>query len=310
MFRYLLPLFFIIPLLAQPFPARGAATPPVAILVDGFGDCCTNQMGFMISGLKNLGVQFPAVAMRNLSGNANSDYTVPWNSMSGMDQGFSVNMNLMSYLKKPDDILSGAMSVMNAVNNPQQALLDNAPMIMEKVRKGTDKKFQEEVAAYLNSLPADQPVILIGHSFGADSITKVISNTDKSIMLVAVLDPVGAGGVRKLVKNREIPGHVKYFYNRWQETKPFPFDLGSSGVFNNCHAQTCDQKDRSDGSQGRADHETLPSQEDVQDEIVAIAASLLKGATPVAPPKSEAAPAPDKKEAVKDMLKKLPGLSW
>jgi hypothetical protein len=228
MLRYLIPILVLLPLLMPINSAQSAGNPPVAILVDGFGDCCTNRMGFLIQGLKKLGVEFPALKMRGLSGQNNSDYTVPWNSMSAMDQGFAVNMDLMSYLKKPDDLLGGAMSAMNALKNPQQMLLEQAPTIMDKVRKGTDKKFQSEVVSYLNSLPADQPVILIGHSFGADSITKVLEKSSKPILLVAVLDPVGAGGVRKLAKNREIPKHVKYFYNRWQETKPFPFDLGSS----------------------------------------------------------------------------------
>jgi hypothetical protein len=80
-------------------------------------------------------------------------------------------------------------------------------------------------------------------------------------------------------------------------------------MYKNCHAETCDQKDRSRSANGSADHVTLPSQEDVQDEIVTIARSLLKGTAPTASV-SEPVQSGKKADAVKGILNKLPGLSW
>ncbi|MEK9627490.1 MAG: hypothetical protein VW455_00560 [Nitrospinota bacterium] len=77
-----------------------AAEPPVVILVDGFGDCCANRMHRLIDGLRIMDVEFPALKARGLKGDIYSDYTVPWNSFSGMDQGFNVDLNPQSHVQQ------------------------------------------------------------------------------------------------------------------------------------------------------------------------------------------------------------------
>jgi hypothetical protein len=68
------------------------------ILVDGFGDCCTNRMHRLIDWLRGLGVEFPAIQARGLSGGDYTDFTVPWNSFSSMNQGFSVDLDPQTHM--------------------------------------------------------------------------------------------------------------------------------------------------------------------------------------------------------------------
>jgi hypothetical protein len=70
-----------------------ASEPHVANLVDGFGDCFTNRMHQLIDGLRGLGVEFPEIQARGLSGDDYTGFTVPWNSFSDKNQGFSVDLD-------------------------------------------------------------------------------------------------------------------------------------------------------------------------------------------------------------------------
>lgn len=72
-------------------------------------------------------------------------------------------------------------------------------------------------------------IMLIGHSYGGDSLLKVVNNLNglRQIDLLATLDPVSRGGVRQTLQNPS--SNVDYFFNRWQEIVPFPIDFPMSG---------------------------------------------------------------------------------
>jgi hypothetical protein len=260
-------------------PAK-ASEPPVAILVDGFGDCCVNRMHRLIDGLRDLGVEFPAIQARGLTGSDYKDYTVPWNSFSGINQGFSVDMNPQTYVQQaikeaassPESgsLLGGFSNLANiqdSLANPN--IIEK---VMQKVRKGTDSQFIEEVSAFVNALPKETKVILIGHSFGADSIMEVAPKIEHKVLFLGAIDAVGSGGQRSLNRKRKVPGNVEYFYNRWQNDGVFPFDYRKSGSFKNCNASVkCDQGE----SSSDVGHVDLPATDALQREILAIIKGLL-----------------------------------
>jgi len=94
----------------------------------------------------------------------------------------------------------------------------------------TDESFVNSLSNKLeNEYDDADTIILIGHSFGGDSLLKVANRLQgvRQIDVLATLDPVGRGGIRGNLPN---PGNnVKYFFNRWQDILPFPFDFSTSG---------------------------------------------------------------------------------
>jgi hypothetical protein len=94
----------------------------------------------------------------------------------------------------------------------------------------TDESFVDALSSKLqNEYDDDDTIILIGHSFGGDSLLKVANRLEgvRQVDLLATLDPVGFGGFRGDLPN---PGsNVKYFFNRWQDILPFPFDFSTTG---------------------------------------------------------------------------------
>lgn len=285
-----------------------ASEPPVAILVDGFGDCCVNRMHRLIDGLKKLGVEFPAIQARGLSGRDYTDYTVPWNSFSGMDQGFSVDMDPKTYIQQAiqeaasspgsGSLLGGFTSLANI----QNSLADPNVIgkVMQKVRKGTDSQFVEEVTAFVKALPKDRRVILIGHSFGADSIMEVAPKLEHNILFLGALDVVGSAGQRSLNRKRKVSANVEYFYNRWQKNGVFPFDYKKSGSFKDCRASVkCDQNILN----ANAGHVDLPSADAIQTEILEIIKRLLVGGVST---KGEASASENKGVKPTDILESTP----
>lgn len=109
--------------------------------------------------------------------------------------------------------------------------------------------FARELKQFARELPAGTPLILIGHSFGGDSIIRALpwlEGTGAQILFVGVLDPVGFGGQRALSvryyeEQEKVSQHVRYFFNRWQNNTQWPIDTGSSGNISNCKARQCDQ---------------------------------------------------------------------
>jgi hypothetical protein len=285
-----------------------ASEPPVAILVDGFGDCCTNRMHRLIDGLRNLGVEFPAIQARGLSGGDYTDFTVPWNSFSGTNQGFSVDLEPQTYVQQaikeaassPESgsLLGGFSNLANiqdSLANPN--IIEK---VMQKVRKGSDSQFVEEVSAFVNALPKDRKVILIGHSFGADSVMEVAPKLQHSILFLGAIDAVGSAGQRSINVKRKVSANVEYFYNRWQNDKVFPFDYRKSGSFKNCSASLkCDQRE----SSSDVGHVDLPATDALQVEILGIIKELL-GEKPTTNSVSSQPPEKDVKPA--DLLDSMP----
>lgn len=104
-----------------------------------------------------------------------------------------------------------------------------------------DSAFLQEGADFINNkLDRSRPLILIGHSFGGDSVLKLLPRINRQIQFVAVIDPVRTGGFRVPLTNLRVPSNVEYFYNRWQENMPFPNDFKTSGSIS-CRAKQCDQ---------------------------------------------------------------------
>jgi pimeloyl-ACP methyl ester carboxylesterase len=69
---------------------------------------------------------------------------------------------------------------------------------MQKVRKGSDSQFVEEVSAFINALPKDRKVILVGNSFGVDSIMEAAPKLQHSVLFLGAIDAVGSAGQRIL----------------------------------------------------------------------------------------------------------------
>ncbi|MBF0298933.1 MAG: alpha/beta hydrolase, partial [Oligoflexia bacterium] len=88
------------------------------------------------------------------------------------------------------------------------------------------KQMKEEV---LPLIPANRPIILVGHSFGGDSAAKIAQkNTNRKFALVATLDPVELGGLRC---RRTITSNVLNYHNRWtgNSTLGIPVNASASG---------------------------------------------------------------------------------
>lgn len=98
---------------------------------------------------------------------------------------------------------------------------------------GTDTHIINQISEYLSGKPADQPVILMGHSFGADSILKYLMTATGSthpIDVVVSLDAVESGGARST--DHAIPPDVRYFYNRWQTNQTPGFVVPDVALIN------------------------------------------------------------------------------
>ena len=81
-----------------------------------------------------------------------------------------------------------------------------------------DRDFLHQASDFINNqLDPNRPLILIGHSYGGDSIISLLPRIDRRIQFVGVIDPTAAGGFREPITRRTIPSNVDYFFNRWQE---------------------------------------------------------------------------------------------
>ena len=109
------------------------------------------------------------------------------------------------------------------------------------------RRFVKTGTKYLSSLPKGSNVYLIGHSWGGDSALRLVreyKNTNINFKLLALIDPIGPGGMRKNLLNNTVPNKVEYFFNRWQTNQPFPIDVKTNGKIK-CQAKTCNQKEHS-----------------------------------------------------------------
>jgi pimeloyl-ACP methyl ester carboxylesterase len=109
-----------------------------------------------------------------------------------------------------------------------------------------DINFVGEAVQVINNIPPNRPIVLVGHSYGGDSILKVLPLIARRIQLVVVIDPVGTAGFRSVATKRVVPKNVDYFMNRWQENglaarNAVPFDSRGNGKIP-CLAKVCDQQ--------------------------------------------------------------------
>ncbi|MEZ6089412.1 MAG: dockerin type I domain-containing protein [Pirellulaceae bacterium] len=103
--------------------------------------------------------------------------------------------------------------------------------------------FLSQIDEAIAAIPEDSPLLLLGHSWGGNSMLKTAKlTTERNIQFLGLYDPVGDGGFRSNVINDNtngisgIPANVDYFFNRWQQNSVFfngvPFDSSSrSGEF-------------------------------------------------------------------------------
>ena len=113
-----------------------------------------------------------------------------------------------------------------------------------------DRQFVREAEDFINNrLDPDRPLFLIGHGFGGGALLNLAPKIEREILFLGTIDPVAVGGLRILVRSREVPANVNYFFNRWQRNRLeanniFPLDNFLSGKLDNCRATTCDQKEQ------------------------------------------------------------------
>jgi hypothetical protein len=115
-----------------------------------------------------------------------------------------------------------------------------------------DAQFLQDLGNAVNALPLERPVILIGHSFGGDSLLKAVNGAqgitnkiNRPITALITLDPVGFGGQRLTVNGfyNPVPSRVGSFFNRWQRNDTPPLNFGDSG-FISCSAGACSQSEQ------------------------------------------------------------------
>lgn len=117
----------------------------------------------------------------------------------------------------------------------------------QQSRTSNDAAFLQQGAEFINQkLHPDSELIIIGHSFGGDSVLKLLPRIKRRILFAAVIDPVAAGGLRAAIPSRGVPANVHYFFNRWQQNRlamenVVPFDSALSGQIQSCRASVCDQ---------------------------------------------------------------------
>lgn len=109
-----------------------------------------------------------------------------------------------------------------------------------------DTQFLRNGADFINNkLDRNRPLILIGHSYGGDSVLKLLPRLNRRVQFVAVLDPVSTGGLRApLTRDLSVGSNVDYFFNRWQENEPFPIDFKQNGSLQCSARRKCDQAEQ------------------------------------------------------------------
>ena len=115
-----------------------------------------------------------------------------------------------------------------------------------------DAAFLQEAADFINNrLDPNRPLILIGHSFGGDSLLSLAPRINRRIQFLGVIDPTAAGGLREPVTRRGVSSNVDYFFNRWEmnalaASNVVPFDSRLvNGTISGCRARNCDQQEQS-----------------------------------------------------------------
>lgn len=130
------------------------------------------------------------------------------------------------------------------IDVPWDSFIDGAK---QRSNTSNDSLFLRQGKEILNKLDPNRPLILIGHSFGGDSIISLLPRINRRIQFVGVIDPTAAGGLRKPITRRTIPSNVDYFFNRWQKNglggnNIVPFDSRLvDGKVSRCNAKNCNE---------------------------------------------------------------------
>ncbi|WP_027254871.1 lipase family protein [Planktothrix agardhii] len=118
--------------------------------------------------------------------------------------------------------------------------------------RSNDAAFLQEAADFINNqLDPNRPLVLIGHSFGGDSLLSLVPRINRRIQFLGVIDPTAAGGLCEPVTRRGVPSNVDYFFNRWEQNalnsaNVVPFDSRIvNGSISGCQAKNCDQQEQS-----------------------------------------------------------------
>jgi len=109
------------------------------------------------------------------------------------------------------------------------------------------RRFVNSGKNYLRKLPTGSNIYMVGHSWGGDSALRLVreyNDTNVNFRLLALIDPVGPGGMRGNLLGNTVPSKVDYFLNRWQTNEPFPNDFLIGGKIS-CQAKQCDQSEQS-----------------------------------------------------------------
>jgi hypothetical protein len=153
---------------------------------------------------------------------------------------------------------AGFQATMRSISNADVVVTSYSDFEPGKMFPGSgtfdgDDAFISKASNFLNNqFDKSRPVVLIGHSFGADSIMKLLPQLNRKIEMVVVIDTVRAGGHRSVYS---VPRNVDYFLNRWQSVSPWPIDLYTSGHMP-CLAKVCDQDEQNISRNNRGEPNT------------------------------------------------------
>ena len=118
-----------------------------------------------------------------------------------------------------------------------------------------DDQYITDLADDLGSLPGGRPIILVGHSYGADSQLRAVAGSwhaDNApvrvpIFALATIDPTSTAGWRLIGTgfHFRLPPGLRLFYNRWQRNAPVPWNFGDDGRMSpGCDALVCDETEQ------------------------------------------------------------------
>lgn len=176
----------------------------VVILVDGNNDCCLYRATRLIEGLEAID-KMP-------------EYEIVW---AATDSRGSTPHRYEDYTS-PWNSLSSFYQSDHGLN----------------IEHGTTN-FVNETSNYLKKFPADTPIIIIGFSFGGDSVLEFVRREPvHNFVFVGVIDPVDGGGLRSSITAKRIDRNVDYFFNRWQNNLVPPSELFTNEVVYQVHPTT------------------------------------------------------------------------
>lgn len=174
-----------------------------------------------------------------------------------MEQGAYVHYSwwnnlLAPYMERPLHDPFSSPGQLKFINNDSLGLIPAViGPLTEKAAPGEDYQFQADAEALLKAIRDNNPqaaIIVVGHSFGGDSVARLGASTNIDIDLLAPIDPVGNRSCTwgNLLCNtfdqwtrfrathedtfwfplrREFNSNIKYLYHRWQHESMPPMDV-------------------------------------------------------------------------------------